>query len=168
MTTSFELNDGATIPWLGFGTGTAFWGQDAKNAVVQAIQAGVTHLDGAQMYKNEETLGAGIIEAGVPREKLFITTKLNELPEGKTVRETLVESLKKLGVDCVDLFLIHSPHHHPRQLLEVWKALEDAKRDGLAKSIGVSNTTVKDLQQILDTGGIVPAVNQVCYITSRH
>lgn len=165
--TSLKLTDGHTIPALAIGTGTALFGRDAQHAVVQALHAGITHLDGAQVYRNEATLGAGITAAGVARDTLFVTTKLNTLEPGQTVRTTLVESLGKLGTEYVDLFLIHSPNQHKGRLVEVWRALEEVKREGLARSVGVSNATVRDLQEILDGGSVVPAINQVCPFTPR-
>ncbi|KAF9053891.1 Aldo/keto reductase [Hymenopellis radicata] len=158
---SFTLNDGNTIPWVAFGTGTALFGQDATESVTVAINNGMIHLDGAQVYKNEQSLGDGIRAAKKPRSELFITTKLKE-GETRPVKETLVESLQKLGVDYVDLFLIHSPHPVNKEggLPNLWKQMEDIKKDGLAKSIGVSNFRAEDLQAVLDSCTVVPAVNQ--------
>lgn len=159
-TLTFTLNDGNQIPWLAFGTGTAWYHQDAQKAVTMAIQTGVVHLDGAQMYRNEESLGAAILASGKPRSSLYVTTKLDKVPEGKTVRDTLVESLKKLKVDYVDLFLIHVPTAHPN-LKSVWKEMEAAQKEGLTKSIGVSNFRISDLETVMDGATVVPAVNQV-------
>jgi diketogulonate reductase-like aldo/keto reductase len=157
---SFKLNDGKAIPWLAIGTGTALYGQDATKSITEAINSGVTHLDGAQVYGNESSLGAGIAASGVARSNLFVTTKLGSIPNGKTVVDTLKESLGKLQLDYVDLFLIHAPFEHS-DLLSVWKGMEEAHKAGLAKSIGVSNHRVKDLEKILSGGTVVPAVNQV-------
>ncbi|KAF9053189.1 NADP-dependent oxidoreductase domain-containing protein [Panaeolus papilionaceus] len=160
----FTLNDGTQVPWLGFGTGTALFGRDALAFVHAAIDAGVIHLDGAQMYRNEDTLGAGIKASGKPRSELFITTKLiPNLPAGVSVRDSLVESLAKLGVDSVDLFLIHSPvpAANEGKLPDLWRQMEEVKREGLAKSIGVSNFRVQDLKVILENATIVPAANQI-------
>ena len=169
MTTSYKLNDGASIPWLAIGSGTAHFGKDATAAVAQALRAGITHLDAAQIYRNEASVGEAIAQSGVPRASLFLTTKLGPLPAGKTVRDTLVESLAKLQVEYVDLFLIHAPFQHPGRVVEVWKDMEECKKEGLAKSIGVSNAMVKDLEKILESGSIVPAVNQVCIpLLSSH
>jgi diketogulonate reductase-like aldo/keto reductase len=136
MTTSFKLNDGYAIPWIALGTGTALYGKDATNAVAQAIAGGFTHLDGAQAYANEESLGAAIQQAGVPRAQLFVTTKLGKLPAGTSVVESLKESLRKLQLDHVDLFLIHSSAQH-QDLPATWKGMEECKAAGLAKrSVG--------------------------------
>ena len=162
--TPIKLNDGTTIPLLAFGTGTSHYKKDAQQLVTAAINAGFTHLDGAQVYKNEEYLGAGIAAATTPREQLFVTTKLDRLPEGKTVRDTLVESLQKLQLDHVDLFLIHTPllfREHPGGLKAVWKDMEAVKKEGLARSIGVSNFRPPQLREVLEGAEFPPAVNQV-------
>lgn len=169
--TPIKLNDGTTIPLLAFGTGTSHYGKDPQELVTIAINAGFTHLDGAQFYKNEEHLGAGIAAAGKPRDGLFITTKLAKPEEGKTVRDTLVESLKKLRLDYVDLFLIHTPlqfFKDPGGLKAVWKEMEAVKKEGLTRSIGVSNFRAAQLREILDGAEFLPAVNQVRYSSLRH
>lgn len=158
---SFLLNDGTHIPWLGFGTGTALYGRDASNSVRVAIENGITLLDGAQWYSNEDSLGAGIKASGKKRSDLYILTKLKMLSEGDTVESMLRGSLKKLGVDYVDLFLIHSPLHFEGRRKEVWKDMEAVQKAGLAKSIGVSNFTTDHLEEILDCSSIVPAVNEI-------
>ncbi|KDQ60965.1 hypothetical protein JAAARDRAFT_31962 [Jaapia argillacea MUCL 33604] len=160
-TLTFPLNDGTRIPALAFGTGTALYQKDAQHAVEVAISSGFIHLDGAQVYGNEESLGAAIAASGKPRDSLYIVTKLGKLPQGQTVVESLKESLKKLNLDYVDLFLIHMPVHHEGKLKEVWKGVEETKTQGLAKSIGVSNFRVKDLEEILSVASIIPAVNQI-------
>ncbi|KAH8107009.1 Aldo/keto reductase [Cristinia sonorae] len=156
---TIPLNDGNTIPWLAFGTGTALYSKDATKATLAAISAGFVHLDGAQMYGNEETLGDAIVQSGVPRSSLFVTTKLAAVPDGRDVRFTLEESLRKLKTDYVDLFLIHNPKQHP-DLKGTWKQLEALKEAGLTRSIGVSNFTVKHLETILEVATIKPAAIQ--------
>ncbi|KAH7889413.1 NADP-dependent oxidoreductase domain-containing protein [Phlebopus sp. FC_14] len=158
---TIALNDGTQAPWIAFGTGTALYGKDAAQAVNVAIRNGFTHLDGAQMYQNEATLGAGIIASGKPRSELYITTKLAKLGPGESPKSALEESLKKLGVDYVDLYLIHQANQHVGKLKEVWKGMEEAKNAGLTKSIGVSNFTADHLKDILEIASIPPAVNQV-------
>ena len=159
-TLPIPLNDGTSIPWLSYGSGTALYNQDATKFVTDAIKAGFRHIDAAQMYQNEEYVGAGIAAAGVPRSELYITTKLDKLPAGKSVRDTLVDSLKKLQVDYVDLFLIHMPIAHA-DLKATWKDLEALQKEGLTKTIGVSNFQPKHLKQIFEVATIPPAVNQV-------
>ncbi len=158
---TLPLNDGHTIPWLAFGTGTALLRRDAAAEVRNAIEHGIVHLDGAQLYGNEDSLGAGIAAADRPREELFVTTKIADLPDGQTVRDTLVESLKKLRLDYVDLFLLHSPMRGLKgRVKEAWLELEALQKEGLARSIGVSNFRIQDIEEVLEVGAVVPAVNQ--------
>ncbi|KAG6860950.1 hypothetical protein C0995_005614 [Termitomyces sp. Mi166 len=160
---TITLNDGTAIPWLAFGTGTALYGKNAAEPIRVAIENGITHLDGAQAYNNEDSIGAGVKASGKPRSELFIVTKLKALGPGQTVKQALEESLTKLAVDYVDLFLIHSPHPANQQgkLKDLWKAMEGVKKEGLVKSIGVSNFRVEDLKDILEIAEVVPAVNQI-------
>jgi len=160
---TITLNDGTCVPWLGFGTGSALFRQDATEFVRSAIDNGIIHLDGAQMYKNETSLGAGIKASRKPRSDLYIVTKLDALKPGQTVKETLKESLTKLGVDYVDLFLIHDPTPGKKAgtLKQEWEGMQEVHKEGLAKSIGVSNFTVDDLKIILDGAKVIPAVNQI-------
>ena len=163
MSKSFALNDGSQIPRLAFGTGTALYQKDAADFVRIAIENNFIHLDGAQMYNNEDSMGAGIKASGKPRSELFVVTKLNTLQPGQTVKESLKISLAKLGLDYVDLFLIHTPAQGRKEnsLSQLWEGMEEVKQAGLAKSIGVSNFKVEDLKVILQSAKIVPSVNQV-------
>ena len=163
MSKSFALNDGSQIPQLAFGTGTALYQKDAADFVRIAIENNFIHLDGAQMYNNEDSMGAGIKASGKPRSELFVVTKLNTLQPGQTVKESLKISLAKLGLDYVDLFLIHTPAQGRKEnsLSQLWEGMEEVKQAGLAKSIGVSNFKVEDLKVILQSAKIVPSVNQV-------
>lgn len=117
------------------GTGTALYAKDVVDYIKTAIASGFTHLDGAQFYVNEESLGAGIAASGKPRSELFVTTKLYTLSQGESVKESLQGSLKKLGLGYVDLFLIHSPLHHKGRLQELWKEMEGVKKDGLVECV---------------------------------
>ncbi|KAG2078194.1 Aldo/keto reductase [Suillus decipiens] len=162
MTVStLPLNDGHQVPWIAFGTGTTLFQEDAEDAIRLAIDNGFTHLDGAQVYGNEETMGNGIVASGKSRSELFVTTKLAKLQPGATPKSALQESLKKLKVDYVDLYLVHQPRHHIGKLKEIWKGMEEAHKAGLTKSIGVSNFTADQLNTILEVATIPPAVNQV-------
>ena len=165
MTKTFTLNDGSKVPWLAFGTGTALYKQDATDLVRTAIENNITHLDGAQVYNNEDTLGAGIKASGKSRSELFVVTKIDSLQAGQTVKDSLKVSLAKLGLDYVDLFLIHSPYQieakKEKNLSQWWEGMEEVKKAGLAKSIGVSNFYVEELEVILKTAKVVPSVNQV-------
>ncbi|KAG1873341.1 NADP-dependent oxidoreductase domain-containing protein [Suillus tomentosus] len=158
---TLTLNDGNQVPWIAFGTGTALRDQDVQSPVEIAIANGFTHLDGAQMYNNEESLGMAIRACGTQRSALFITTKLNGLQPDQTAKTALQVSLKKLGLEYVDLYLVHAPGHHAGRLKEVWKMMEECKREGLAKSIGVSNFDIAHLQEILEGAEFPPSVNQV-------
>ncbi|OJA21298.1 hypothetical protein AZE42_10712, partial [Rhizopogon vesiculosus] len=142
---TLALNDGSQVPWMAFGTGTALYRKDAEDAIRLAIDNGFTHLDGAQVYGNEDSMGQGIVASGKPRSKLFITTKLTALQPGATPKSALGESLKKLKVDYVDLYLVHQASNHVGKLKEVWKGMEEAQKAGLTKSIGVSNFTADHL-----------------------
>ncbi|KAF7800274.1 hypothetical protein EIP86_011521 [Pleurotus ostreatoroseus] len=166
-TLPIKLNDGTTIPWLAFGSGTALYQKDAAQSTTAAILAGFRHLDAAQVYRNEESVGAGIAASKVPRSELYITTKLSSVPAGKTVRDTLVESLAKLRTDYVDLFLVHTPTQHT-DLKAVWREMEAVQAEGLARTIGVSNFLVKHLEQVVEGARIVPAVNQIEYHPYVH
>ncbi|KAK2032292.1 aldo/keto reductase [Colletotrichum zoysiae] len=163
------LNDGNKIPMLGYGLGTANYkrggaGFDEKivDNTVQAIKLGYRHLDGAEVYGNEEELGAAIKKAGVPREKLFVTTKSSGTKKQNT-EEAFAASLEKLGLDYVDLYLIHGPFfaESDEELQQKWADLEAIKESGRAKSIGVSNYLQSHLEAILKTAKIPPAINQI-------
>ena len=157
------LNDGNRIPWLALGTGTALFSKDVSNIIRASITHGFTHIDTAQAYQNEQSVGEGLKASGARREDIYVTTKLGRLnlDGGETVEDTLRRSLAKLGLEYVDLFLVHAPNNHTGRLKEVWKGMVEVKRKGLAKSIGVSNFGVKHLKEILEDGVEPPAVNQV-------
>lgn len=165
MEPSVTLNDGTSLPWLIYGCGTALRDKDASAAVTNAIEAGYRHLDCAQMYRNEESVGRGISQATissqpVSRTSLYVTSKLLPVPEGQTAAETLRESLRKMGLEYVDLFLVHEPVGH-QDLKATWREMEECKRLGLTRSIGVSNFRIQDFEEILDGASSIPVVNQV-------
>ncbi|TDL13802.1 Aldo/keto reductase, partial [Rickenella mellea] len=153
------FHDGHTAPRLAFGTGTALYGKHASTAVTLAISSGFTHIDGAQAYGNESSMAEGIraAAASVPRSSLYVTTKLGRFPQdgvdGVNVEASLRKSLERLGMDYVDLFLVHaSSDHVGRDLKDIWNQMVAVKKLGLTKSIGVSNFNVKDLKTILADG----------------
>jgi 2,5-diketo-D-gluconate reductase A len=159
--THIRLNDGVQIPQIGFGVWQVDNGQ-APKAVETAIKAGYRSIDTAAIYGNEEGVGAGIRAAGVPREQLFITTKLwNDRHGAKAALKAFDESLKRLRLDYVDLYLVHWPTPRANLYVETWQAFAEIKKSGRAKSVGVSNFKVPHLERLLGETGIVPSVNQI-------
>lgn len=167
---TFTLNNGLKIPKLGLGT----WllnDEEAEQATIEAIKMGYRLIDSAQAYENEVGVGIGIKKSGVPREELFITTKVRaEHKDYESAKRSIDESLEKMNLDYLDLVIIHSPQpwsefrqesRYFDENREVWKALEDAYKEGKVKSIGVSNFKNDDMQNILDSCEIKPMVNQV-------
>jgi diketogulonate reductase-like aldo/keto reductase len=151
------LNDGHMIPQLGLGVWQTRAGKTCEAAVLAALEAGYRHIDTAAAYDNEESVGAAIRASGIGRENIFITTKLWNEDHGDPER-ALDASLRKLKTDYVDLYLIHYPVPERRNS---WRALEALQRRGKARSIGVSNYTIRHLTELLAEAGTVPAVNQV-------
>ncbi|GAB3856748.1 aldo/keto reductase [Nocardioides maradonensis] len=158
-----DLNDKTSIPQFGLGLWQVPNGE-AQRVVTDALELGYRHLDTAQMYGNEEGTGRAIEAAGLPREELYVTTKLNNgYHERGDVRPSLEVSLEKLGLDAVDLFLIHwpLPTKYDGDFVSTWEALIEAQQAGLATSIGVSNFQPEHLDRIISATGVVPAVNQI-------
>lgn len=156
-----RLNDGNELPAIGFGT-YKLWGAEGADAVVTAIEAGYRLLDTALNYDNEREVGEAMRRSGVPREELLVTTKLPGRFHG--YEETLKgfeESRRNLGVDYVDLYLIHWPMPRLDKFVDSWKAMIKLREDGLVRSIGVSNFTREHLTRVIDETGVVPAVNQI-------
>ena len=151
------LNDGRLIPQLGLGVWQTRAGATCETAVLAALEAGYRHIDTASMYGNEESVGAAVNKSAIPREQIFVTTKLWNSDHGNPER-ALETSLRKLKMDYVDLYLIHYP---VRQRIQSWHALEVLRERGKARSIGVSNFTIKHLAELLGEATTVPAVNQV-------
>lgn len=156
-----ELNGGGRIPQLGLGVWQVPDGQ-AADSVKTALAAGYRLVDTAAIYGNEAGVGAGLRAAGVARKDLFITTKLwNDRHGYDDARKAMDESLQKLGLAYVDLYLIHWPVAGSDKYLEAWRAMIEMQRDGLARAIGVSNFTQANLQRLMDASGVAPAVNQI-------
>ena len=155
--TKIRLNDGHLIPQLGLGVWQIRAGATCEAAVLDALEAGYRHIDTASMYGNEESVGAAIKTSGIPRENIFVTTKLWNSDHGHP-EHALETSLRKLNLDYVDLYLIHYPVRERRQS---WPTLERLRAMGKARSIGVSNFTIKHLAGLLGETKTVPAVNQV-------
>ena len=164
----YQLNNGISIPSIGFGTWQTPDGDVAVSSVRSAIEAGYRHIDTAQGYGNEESVGEGIRQGGVAREELFITTKLaNHLHTYDLTKESFAESLKKLGLEYLDLFLIHWPNpvkfrdHWEEANAETWKAMEELVDAGLVRSIGISNFRIPDMENLLKHVKIRPHANQI-------
>jgi 2,5-diketo-D-gluconate reductase A len=162
MTTPLiALNDGNTIPQLGFGV---FKVDPAatERLVSEALAAGYRHIDTAAVYGNEEGVGRALAASGIPRDELFVTTKLWNSEQGTdTVRAALGKSLDTLGLDRVDLYLIHWPRPDLDRYVASWQTLETLRGEGLTRSIGVSNFHRPHLERLLAESDTVPAVNQV-------
>jgi 2,5-diketo-D-gluconate reductase A len=158
---SVVLNNDVAIPQLGFGVWQVPSGDTAK-VVRTAIEAGYRSIDTAASYRNEAGVGEAIRSAGVPRDELFITTKLPNPDHGyDSALRAFDASLAELGLDRVDLYLIHWPMPTRGKYVETWRALEKIYADGRARAIGVSNFHIPHLRRLFDETGIVPAVNQI-------
>jgi diketogulonate reductase-like aldo/keto reductase len=169
-TETFTLTNGVAIPKLGLGT----WlieGDAATQAVKDALKLGYRHIDTAQAYGNEAEVGIGIKESGIAREEIFVTTKVvAEAKSYDAVAASIDESLKKLGLDYLDLILIHSPqpwaefrggNRYFAENKEAWSAMEDAYTAGKVRAIGVSNFLKDDMENILESAKVKPMVNQI-------
>jgi 2,5-diketo-D-gluconate reductase A len=146
------------MPLLGFGT----WqisNREATQATVHALQAGYRHIDTATMYRNEAGIGKALAAAALPRNSIFITTKLPPSDAGREGR-TLAESLTKLGLDYVDLWLVHWPPNG-QAAPQVWQQFVRAQQEGLAKAIGVSNYSLRQIDELIAATGVAPQVNQI-------
>jgi diketogulonate reductase-like aldo/keto reductase len=156
---SLRLNDGLEMPQLGYGV----WQvgpEEVVETVQVAIEAGYRSIDTAAVYGNEEGVGEAIRRTGVPREELFVTTKLWNPDQGRAA-EAMDESLARLGLEYVDLYLIHWPTPKQDLYVEAWKTMKGLREMGKARSIGVSNFTKANLQRLFDETDVVPTVNQI-------
>ncbi|WP_251865502.1 aldo/keto reductase [Achromobacter sp. Marseille-Q4962] len=156
-----KLNDGNSIPQLGLGV----WqvpDDQAKDSVKEALAAGYRSVDTAAIYGNEAGVGAGLRASGVARKDLFIATKLwNDSHGYDEAHKAMDESLRRLGLAYVDLYLIHWPVAGSDKFLEAWRAMIEMREDGRARSIGVSNFTKANLERLIRESGVTPAVNQI-------
>lgn len=158
---SLALNSGHRMPQLGYGVFKVPL-EETRTAVGSALEAGYRSIDTAAMYGNEEGVGRAIAESGIAREELFVTTKLNNDSHGfDQAREAFARSREKLGLDYVDLYLIHWPLPAGDRYVETWKALIALRDEGVVRSIGVSNFEPAHLERIMDETGVIPAVNQI-------
>jgi diketogulonate reductase-like aldo/keto reductase len=156
---SYTLNTGASVPAIGFGT----WqlsDQEARAMVLEALETGYRLIDTARIYGNEAAVGQAIRESGIDRKEIFVTTKLwNEDQGYDSALKACHKSLDQLGLDYLDLYLIHWPATSRRH--EAWRAFEQLSSEGVIKAAGVSNYTVDHLEQLLERSELVPAVNQI-------
>jgi 2,5-diketo-D-gluconate reductase A len=160
---TITLHDQTTIPQLGFGVFQVPPDQTAKT-VLNALEVGYRHIDTAQMYENEVGVGEAIASSGIPRDELYITTKLNNgFHRPDDARRSVDESLARLGVDQVDLFLIHwpLPTRYDGDYVTTWRTMAEFVEDGRARSVGVSNFQPAHLDRIISETGVVPVLNQV-------
>jgi 2,5-diketo-D-gluconate reductase A len=165
MTQAVTLANDVEMPMVGFGT-WQLTGQKAYEAIRLALEAGYRHIDTATMYRNESEVGRAVRDSGLRRDDVFITTKLPPERAGRE-RHTLDTSLRALGTDHVDLWLIHWPPHG-RSSVQTWQAFLDARRDGLARAVGVSNYSTAQIDELIKETGETPVVNQIPWSPSRH
>jgi diketogulonate reductase-like aldo/keto reductase len=171
LTDTYVLNTGATIPKIGFGTWQTPDGDTAHRSVLSALRTGYRHIDTARAYGNEASVGRAIKESGLARDEIFLTTKLPaEIKDANRVEETFQTSLRVLGLDYIDLYLIHAPWpweergaDYTQANIAVWHEMEKLYHSGRAKAVGVSNFSVHDLTAVLENGSVVPAANQICW-----
>ncbi len=156
-----QLNDGYSIPQLGFGVFKVD-PTETERIVTDALEIGYRHIDTARIYGNEEGVGRAVADSGVSREELFITTKIwNDDHGTQSAFDAFDASLERLGLDYVDLYLIHWPTPAQDRYVETWRALEAIRESGRVRSIGVSNFLVPHLQRLFDETAVVPAVDQI-------
>ena len=165
---NYTLNNGIAIPALGFGTWQTPSGDVAEQSVIAALEAGYRHIDTAAIYGNEKSVGLGIKKSGIPREEIFLTSKLwNTEHSYEKAKAAIQESLDKLGVEYLDLYLIHWPNPlDSRDNWEegnagAWRAMEEATDRGILRAIGVSNFHPHHIKALFKTARITPAVNQI-------
>jgi diketogulonate reductase-like aldo/keto reductase len=166
----YQLSNGVNIPKIGFGTWQIPEGEEVYKSVTHALKVGYRHVDTAQIYRNEVGVGQAIADSDLAREDIFLTTKIwNDKHDYDLAKASIEESLEKLGVDYVDLLLIHWPNPKAQREQDAWKAgnaatwkaMEEAYRAGKVRAIGVSNFMIHHLEALLETADIKPHVNQV-------
>ena len=172
----FELDNGVKIPAIGFGTWQVKDGNEAYDSVRWAIEAGYRHIDTAYAYGNEESVGRAIRDSGVAREDIFITTKLpSHIKTYEGAKAHFEESRLALGVEYIDLYLIHAPwpwsnigEDCTEGNIEAWRAMIDIYKNGKVRAIGVSNFAVKDIEALINATGVKPSVNQIRYFIGNR
>jgi methylglyoxal/glyoxal reductase len=163
LTSRVPLNQGPEIPWLGLGVFQSAPGRTTQQAVRWALETGYRLIDTAAMYGNESDVGAAVRASGLPREEVFVTTKLWHTDHGyEPALRAGRTSLERLGLGYIDLYLIHWPRaKSPEERLGSWRALEKLKDEGVCRAVGVSNYTIRHLEEIRTNSDLLPAVNQV-------
>ena len=169
LTETFALSSGHQIPKIGFGTWQIPEGSEAYDAVTEALEIGYRHIDSALAYGNEKSVGRAIRDSGVPRDEVYITTKLPaEIKDAKGAREAFETSASNLDLGPIDLWLIHAPwpwqdmgSDHQAGNIEVWKVFEEMHAADRVRSIGVSNFDVEDLESLASGTEVTPHVNQI-------
>ena len=153
-----RLNDGHEIPQVGLGVWRAS-DDEAARAVADALELGYRHVDTARIYRNERGVGKGVADSGVPRDEVWLTSKIwnDDIRDGTTA-DALAGSLERLGIDRIDLMLLHWP---AEGRVDAWRALIDAREAGLVRSIGVSNFLPEHLDELVEETGVVPSLNQI-------
>ncbi len=172
----FTLEGGVKIPAIGFGTWQVKDGNEAYESTVWALEAGYRHIDTAHAYGNEESIGRAIRDFGIKRDELFVTTKLpSHIKTYEGTKAYFNESISALGLDYIDLYLIHAPwpwsnigEDCTEGNIEAWRAMIDIQKEGSVRAIGVSNFAVKDIEAIVNATGVKPAVNQIRYFIGNR
>jgi len=158
---TITLNDGVEIPQLGFGV-FQIPPEDTKKATLEALEVGYRHIDTAEMYGNEKGVGEAIVESGIPRDEIFVTSKLNNTFHAREdALRAFDATMDALGFETLDLFLIHWPMPAVGDFVDTWKAMEEMKATGRVRSIGVSNFQPAHLQRLFDETSTIPSVNQI-------
>jgi diketogulonate reductase-like aldo/keto reductase len=160
ITSAISLNNGVTIPQFGFGTWQLAQGRRGIDALLTALETGYRHIDTARAYDNEKLVGDAVRKSDIDRKNIFITSKLwNDEHGANEARHACEQSLEALGIDYIDLYLIHWPDGG--KIPETWESLVELQNEGVCRAIGVSNFGIDDLQGLISAGGIKPAINQI-------
>lgn len=162
LKSTIRLSTGNEMPILGLGVFKSESGQETYNAVKWALEAGYRHIDTAAAYGNEESVGQAIRDSGIAREEIFVTTKLwNQRIRDNEEKAAFEESLEKLGIGYIDLYLIHWPVREEKGYVKAWPIMEEIYKSGKARAIGVSNYNIHHLEDVFEIANVAPAVNQV-------